>query len=352
MSRQQRFWKLLSTPTARLTGVHLAIIMLLSISFSVVFYNTSNRQFSRPVPQYGQNMPSRPDGFMNGGYADRFDTEVRETIDEYFTQTRQALFVRLIWLNIAALIIGGGISYLLARWSLRPIEEAMDGQIQFVSDASHELRTPLTVLQTTNEVALRKSSIPASEARKLISHNVDEVKKLKDLSNMLLDLLKNSNAPVVLADVNLQDVVSEAMSPVVAVAQQKNISIDDTVPKLYAKTNQALLARIVAILLDNAVKYSDNDKQVTVSTSQSGKKVFLHVTDNGIGIRATDLSLIFHRFYRADKSRSSVHNTHGYGLGLSIASKIAERLGARITVKSAVGNGSTFTVELPSQDSK
>lgn len=341
MSKTQQLKQFLATPTVRLAAIHLAIIMLLSVSFSVVFYNTSDRQFSRPIGPFSQSMFSPP-----GGFTKQFDSQVRTLVDERLNQTREALLVRLIWINLGAIFFGSIVSYFLARWSLRPIEEAMEAQTQFVSDASHELRTPLTVLQTTNEIALRKQKLPAAEARELISHNVEEVKKLRDLSNTLLDLLKNSNEPAPLEPVDLQDVVSEAMSSVVVIAQDKNITIEDTVPKLQANTNKALLARIVAVLLDNAVKYSKYDGQVVISANQAGKKVVLHVTDQGIGIRASDLPLIFRRFYRADKSRSST-DVQGYGLGLSIADKIATQLGAKLVVKSTPGRGSTFTVELP-----
>ena len=342
MSKEVRLKQFFTTPTFRLAAIHLAIIMLLSVGFSVVLYHTSDRQFSRPFsPAATQNMPSNP----FGGFAGRFDRELRSVLDERFNQTRRELLIKLIWINIVTLLLGAAVSYVLARWSLKPIEEAMDAQAQFVSDASHELRTPLAVLQTTNEVALRKAKLPAAEARELAAHNVEEVKKLRDLTNMLLDLSKHSD-DVAFEKVNLQDVVSEAMSSVVAVAQGKNITIEDTVPKLQTQTNQALLARIVSVLLDNAVKYSPDDTTITLSAIRSGKKALLRVTDQGIGIRDAELPLIFHRFYRADKSRSA-QDAQGYGLGLAIANSIAQQIGAKITVKSQVGKGSTFTVELP-----
>lgn len=343
MSNSQQFRLSLTPSTIRLAAIHLAIIMLLSISFSVVFYHTSDRQFSRPFAPFSAQttMPNLSDTFTN-----QFDRRLSSELNERFNRTREELLVRLIWINVVTLLLGVAVSYLLARWSLRPIEAAMEAQTQFVSDASHELRTPLAVLQTTNEIALRKARLSAADARELATHNIEEVKKLRDLTNTLLDLLKNTDEAVQLESVSLQDVVSEAMSFVVATAQTKNIAIEDTVPKLQVRTNQALLARIVSVLLDNAVKYSPNDTQVTVSADRSGKKVLLHVTDQGIGIRASDLPLIFRRFYRADKSRSA-HDTQGYGLGLSIADKIARQLDAKITVKSDVGHGSVFTVELP-----
>ena len=341
MSESKQFWQFLKTPTIRLTLVHLLIIMTLSICFSVIFYQTSTRPTSPPPQQTRQYAP--PESSLN----DRYDSDVRAAVEDYLQQRNQELLVRLIWINIAVLFAGTAISYLLARWSIRPIEETMESQIQFVSDASHELRTPLTVLQTTNEVALRKKKLPAAEARQLISHNIEEVKKMKNLTNTLLGLLKDSKKPIVRQAVNLQDVVSDAMSSVVKVAQEKNISIEDKVPRLKVKTDRALLTQIVTILLDNAVKYSDANQQIIISADQPGNKTLLHITDEGIGIRATDLPHIFNRFYRADKSRSSASDVHGYGLGLAIAQKISEQIDARITVKSEINKGSTFTIELP-----
>lgn len=100
-------------------------------------------------------------------------------------------------------------------------------------------------------------------------------------------------------------------------------------------------------MLDNAVKYSNANQQIIISADQPGNKTLLHITDEGIGIRATDLPHILSRFYRADKSRSSASDVHGYGLGLAIAQKISEQIGAKIAVKSEVEKGSTFTVEVP-----
>lgn len=355
MSRRQQLLRFLGTPTVKLAGTYLAIIMLMSVSFSIIFYNTSAQQFSRPIPGVGQSELRQNGNVMfndqNGSIV--FNDELRRVIDERFAQTRRALKIRLVWINLSALVLGSVISYILARRSLQPIEEAMEAQTQFVSDASHELRTPLTVLQTTNEVALRRPKLPAADARDLIAHNVEEVKKLRHLSNMLLELLKNNDAEVIFAPVNLQDVVSDALGSVVAVAQDKDITIEDQVPKVYALTSKELLARIVVILLDNAVKYSEAGKVITISAKQTEKKVFLSVTDQGIGIRASDLPHIFRRFYRADKSRS-VNDTHGYGLGLAIADKLSEQSGAKIHVSSTLGKGSTFAIELsvPSKEDK
>ncbi len=340
MSKKNRLMQFLGTPTAKLAATYLGIIMLMSISFSAVFYSTSARQLARPLPPSGQAIPSMG---INGR---PFDDQVRSIIEERFAQARQALLFRLIWINLGALALGSAVSYALARKSLQPIEEAMEAQTQFVSDASHELRTPLTVLQTTNEVALRKKKLNLSEARDTIAHNVEEVVKLRNLSDSLLDLLKNTDTDITMTSVNLTDAVGDSLQHIVTIAQQKNITINETIPPLTVSSNKVLLSRIITILLDNAVKYSEDGKTITITAEQVDGKVRLSVIDEGIGMKASDLPHIFRRFYRADKSRSA-NDVRGYGLGLSIADKIAHELGAKITVKSAPGKGSTFTIKLP-----
>lgn len=340
MSKKQ-LAQFISTPTAKLAATYLAIIMLMSVSFSVVFYSTSARQLNRPLPPSGEIISSM------GINSRPFDDQIRNIIEERFAQAREAQLVRLIWINLIVLVGGCVVSYALARKSLQPIEEAMDAQTQFVSDASHELRTPLTVLQTTNEVALRKKKLALNEARELIAHNVDEVKKLRSLSDSLLNLLKASDKEVTFSRVNLQDAVRDSLPHIVAVAQQKNITIEDEVPKLLVHSNKALLIRVITVLLDNAVKYSLEDTAIKLVAKKLDSHVQLDVIDHGIGIKASDIPHVFRRFYRADKSRS-VSDTPGYGLGLSIAEKTAKELNVKLKVKSTIGEGSTFSMIIPS----
>lgn len=331
---------IIKAPTTKLAGTYLVIMMLMSISFSIVFYDASTRQINRPIPPNSQTLQnSRMEN-------EPFDEEVRKAIEVRFRQAREDLMTRLVWINIAILVAGGTISYVLARRSLRPIEQAMDAQNQFVSDASHELRTPLTVLQTTNEVALRKKDLNLKGFRDLTSRNVEEVKKLRMLSDSLLSLLRNSDQELILDNFELQDVLNEALQHVVSIAQQKDIAIEDLVPKISVHTNESMLARLIVILLDNAVKYSGNGSKVSLRAKKVDGKVYMSVTDQGIGIKASDLPHIFRRFYRADKSRT-VNDAPGYGLGLSIAEKIAKQLHVRLKVESEIGEGSTFTVVIP-----
>jgi|TARA_B100001245_G_scaffold95938_1_gene69660 two-component system, OmpR family, sensor histidine kinase CiaH len=338
MPSKRKISTFLTTRTAKLAGTYLAIIMLMSVSFSVIFYNSTTRPLNRPAPSSDVVSPFGQRAFL--------DSQVQQVIEERFAEARQELTLRLVWINLSILVLGAGVSYVLARLSLSPIEEAMEAQSQFISDASHELRTPLTVLQSTNEVALRRKKLTLTDARDLIEYNLAETKKMKELSNTLLELLKDDSKEATFSKVNLQDVTSEALQSIVSYAQSRDISINDKVQPTKVRTNKQILAQLLGVLLSNAVQYSDNGSAITLKSKVVANSVRISVVDKGIGIRAVDLPHIFQRFYRADKSRTN-GDSPGYGLGLAIADKLSKKINAKIDVTSKPGSGSTFTVVLP-----
>jgi len=346
-----RIKRLLTATTTKLAGTYLLIIMLMSIGFSIVFYNTSSHQLGRQLPPtsaYSINSNASPG--ITGGVDDIWRVQRHDEIDRFLQdrieEGRRVLLLRLVWLNILALLGGAVISYFLARRTLAPIEAAMEAQSQFVSDASHELRTPLTALQTTNEVALRKSNLTVKQARELIRYNVAEAVKLKTLSDALLGLLKEEGHTPPITAVALQDAVADAMNEVVQLALDKEIAVQDDVPAISVMANAIGLAQIVTILLDNAVKYSPAGSTVYITAAKKARFAYLQVRDDGIGIKASDLPHIFRRFYRADRSRTS-QDTNGYGLGLAIAQKLTHQYHGTIDVESTPGKGTVFTVKLP-----
>lgn len=343
MTEPRHLSRIVQSATVRLTSTYLIIIMTMSIVFSLVFYNTSSHQLDKQdVPQEIARVYER----LRGDDDRIAPASLQRFLKQRADEGRHELLARLIILNTAVFIAGGGLSYVLARRSLRPIEEAMDAQTRFVSDASHELRTPLTALQTTNEVALRKPKLSVAEAKELIQYNVEEVAKLKSLSDGLLGLLKQDGQPLELVSVSIQAVASEAMNHIAPAAIAKHMSVNDSVPNIMVKSHEASLIQITTILLDNAVKYSPDKSEIFISARTRGKMAFLTVRDQGIGIKATELPHIFDRFYRADTSRSR-HQVEGYGLGLSIAKRLSDQLGADISAKSTQDKGTTFTIKLP-----
>ena len=337
MSTENTF-RFLRSATGRLAMTYLAIIMLMSIGFSIVFYNTSSHQLGRQIP---------PQSSVGGGFSpNEFGPDVQSFLQQRIDEGRHALLVRLVWLNILALGAGATVSYYLSRRTLRPIEEAMEAQTQFIGDASHELRTPLTAIRATNEVAMRKPKLNLQDAKQVIKQNTEDVIKLQELSDGLLRLASNTDIPLKLSPIALQEVVAEAMNQVVLLAQAKDITVNDRVANIKALGNKQSLAQVIAILLDNAIKYSEPKATVTLASEVNEKFAYINIRDRGIGIRATDLPYIFKRFYRVDRSRSK-DQRDGYGLGLSIADKLVGQMHGEILVTSNPGHGSVFTIKLP-----
>lgn len=320
-------------PTFRLSVSYLAVIMVMSVGFSIVFFMTSARELDRPAG---------PDYYQTVGVSDP-DHDVDEWLRQRAASGRASLAVSLVLLNIVTFVLGSGASYMLARRTLRPIEATMRAQERFIADASHELRTPLTSLLLTNEVALRKKHLDDADARKYLGQNVHELGQLTKLSDELLDLAVVSE-PVERLDSQLADAVTVALAQVQPLADYKRITIHVDVSPLVITTNQSKLVKLLVILLDNAIKYSPEKTAINVWSEVKDKQTLLHVKDQGRGMSKAAMAHIFDRFYREDSSRT---DETGHGLGLAIGVKLIGELGGTLSAKSATGHGATFTIALP-----
>jgi signal transduction histidine kinase len=320
----------------KLTLWYLAIILSLSIAFSAAFYHLYRQQLltSNNRQTYFLNHRLPQPNFNS--YNDLRQLDVEDSL--------QQLRGSLAAFNFMVLIAGGAASYGLARRTLQPIEEALESQKRFTGDASHELRTPLAVMQTENEVALRNPRLSRQQAVSQLKSNLEEVAKLKMLSDGLLRLASFDSSTELDSTVDVSEVVAEAVSRWQKPAEVKGVRITTEVSPATVRGDRESLIELVSILLDNAIKYSSSGGEVKITTSRRGRSVLIGVADKGQGIKAGDLPKIFDRFYQADTARSG---QHGYGLGLSIALRIAEIHHGAIEVKSTVRKGSTFTVVLP-----
>lgn len=321
----------------KLTVWYLAIIMVLSISLSVALYNVSSHDLTTELRRQNTYF-----GFLEP----QEQLELNGLRQVQINNSQEHLRNRLVLLNLVVLVLGGGMSYALARRTLRPIEETLDMQSRFTGDASHELRTPLTAMQTEIEVALRQPSLTKAQAVEQLESNLEEVGKLRALSDGLLTLASAQNDIDYSSTVSLKKVVKSAQSQVASAAGSKKIKLISDTSEVLVHANEHQLTNLIVILLDNAIKYSPEGGSITISVKRRDKRVQLVVSDQGIGIKQSDLEHIFERFYRADHSRSKI-NTAGYGLGLAIAKQIVERHKGFIEVKSQPDRGSTFVVSLP-----
>ena len=320
----------------KLTFAYLVIIMALSIAFSVTLYRISDSELN-----HGLRQPGTPVFRETSLY--NFDT-FRET---RLSESRENLKANLVLLNLITLGAGFAASYLLARKTLEPIERAMKSQMQFTADASHELRTPLTAMQTEIEVALRDKNLSTDEAKELLASNLEEVGKLRQLSDDLLQLAHQNGEKLTNAMGNVRLSVASAVEYVAKPAAAKHIQlqIDGLDKDMLFKGDEASLSKLVAILLDNAIKYSPEKTTVTIKAKQDGSSILLRVTDQGVGIDKVDLPHIFDRFYRADISRTKI-DAGGYGLGLSIAQKLAHLHDGSLEVEKTSKKGTTFLLKL------
>ncbi len=331
----------LNTPRHRLALTYLTLIMVLSISFSLVFYHETSRAagsgFRRQVVQLRDNVYFAPPG------------TIERIRDDGIDRFNENIIIRLVFLNIGMLAAGTLVSYYLAKRSLEPLEEAMVTQGRFTSDAAHELRTPLTVMKTEIEVSLRSKKLDSAEAKSVLKSNLEEIAKLETLTEALLRLAKSTHSSdaQVRAQVNVTEVLSKAVERVKSQAEARKINF--VLPpraKVTIPGDRDQLVELFVVLFDNAIKYGKDSSDVNVTALHADDRVVISVEDKGVGIDKKDLPHIFERFYRADASRTK-NVTSGYGLGLSVAEAIAKSHNGAIEATSKLGIGTTFTVTLP-----
>lgn len=327
--------------TFRLTLWYLAIIMAISILFSVVIYATSEQELRQSYHRESMIYQLGP------GFRLSLDDSLSNATPEVlFKDAKTHLRLNLVIINAGILILAGGASYVLARRTLTPIEAALEAQGRFAADASHELRTPLTAMKSEIEVALRGKELSGDEARQLLGSNLEEIAKLEALSTGLLRLAQQDGQTIAKSPVDLAEVSAAAIKRLSGAAKKQDVQIDNRISKITVGGDSESIAELLVILLDNAIKYSSANSNVTLDATAHGHWVNITVRDEGQGIKALDIPQIFDRFYRADTSRSK-QQIAGYGLGLSIAKKITDLHGGTIEVASRPGKGSVFTVRLP-----
>jgi two-component system sensor histidine kinase SenX3 len=221
----------------------------------------------------------------------------------------------------------------------------------FVANVSHELKTPVGALSLLSEAVLASAEDPEG-VRRFAGRMQQEAHRLTALIQDLIDLsrLQGDEPLAGAAPVGLDAVIAESLDRSRAVASARDIELVSagiTGLDVFGYATQLVTA--VANLIENAVNYSPEGTRVVVTVKQSGDDAEVSVTDQGIGIPASDLKRIFERFYRVDPARS--RQTGGTGLGLSIVKHIAAAHGGDVSVWSVEGAGSTFTLRLPAQSS-
>lgn len=321
----------------KLTAWYILIIMIVSITFSIAFYLASAFGIERSVAgRYLLSTGGNPDYFA-------LPTGLRNGIEDFKTQLRFALVI----VNGFIFVFASGAGYFLAGKTLKPIEESMEKQKRFVTDASHEFRTPLTALKTSIEVNMQDNEFRSPRVQDLLQRNLYQIDKLQELANRLLTLAQYQKGNSVhFSSLSLLSIVDEAKMKVKNLADAKHITIHTKIKDTQIQGEKESLQELLTILLDNAIKYSHKKSSITIRDTLRANITTIMVNNKGIGIAKKDIPHIFERFYRADTSRSA-NGTTGFGLGLSIAKQIVEKHKGNISVVSEEGGGTDFIIELP-----
>lgn len=332
----------------KLTLWYLLIIMLISLSFSFVIYRFLTSEIDRAL----RMEKMRQQGYIPAKkFLIQFDepTSPKEVViappnPEVLEEAKDRILMMLIIINVGILGLSGVAGYLLAGLTLKPIKKMVDEQNRFITDASHELRTPLTSLKSEIEVNLRDKKLTLTEAKKLLESNLEEVNNLQYLSDNLMKLAKTHTPnDAKMESVSILKISNGAIKKVEKMAKKKNISIENKIEDINITADRQALTELFVIFLDNAIKYSQNDTRVEMSSVKQADSVSIEIKDQGVGIEKNDLPFLFDRFYRADKARSK----DGFGLGLSIAKEIVDKHNGAIEVKSKLNSGTTFNIKLP-----
>ncbi len=228
------------------------------------------------------------------------------------------------------------------------LEQLFRAQQRFVADVSHELRTPLTAVRGNLDLIKRYGMDPAS--LEAIESEVDRMSRM--VNDLLLLARADSGAMKLdLMALDLDTVVSEVYGEAKVLAKDRDLKVVMThFEPVRIEGNPDRMKQLLLNLVSNAIKFTPDGGQVSLSLRQEGGEAVVQVSDTGIGIGAEDLEHIFDRFYQADSSRTRKDMNSGSGLGLSIAHWIAEAHGGTLTAESDLGRGATFTLRVPVMD--
>ena len=265
-------------------------------------------------------------------------------VDTYLVQyNHQKMYIVLFSIILLLLI---GIMVYIYRTILmkrRIEEEANKAKLQFFTNISHELRTPLTLIADPVNYIIHDDNLN-SQQRSMLQIVQRNVLVLTQLVSEILDFRKvqNGKMELRLSDFNLAESMKQWIMLFSASAQKKHIAISMDAPDtIMLRADQDKIERICYNLLSNALKYTSEGGEITLTAKEEGGRVMISVADNGCGISSDELPYIFDRFYQAKNAG------RGTGIGLAIVKAFTELHHGEVSATSIEGKGSTFTIHIP-----
>lgn len=313
-----------------------------------------------------------------------------------FYQMRSKLLLTLIVLEIVSLLVSSILGFLLSSYFLKPVKILRDTmekirqdpqtqvhvpaittndelsdlaiifndvidrirmyieqQERFVEDVSHELRTPVAVIEGHLNMLNRWGKDDPEILEESIHASLQEIERMKSLVQEMLDLSRAEQVDVYYSNetANAKEVTYQVFNNFKLLYPEFTFTLDDDLPtERILKIYRNHFEQILIIIMDNAVKYSTERKEVHLSISSTLNEFEVAIQDFGEGIPDEDIDKVFNRFYRVDKARARTKG--GNGLGLSIAYKLLESYKGHISVESSLGKGTIFRVYIPMQENE
>ncbi len=305
----------------RLTAIYGLILAVIVVGYSIFLYQNLHTSL----------LESSEDDFANHASQQHF-------IQATLAATGEEIFIT----DIIILFLAAGASYVLAGYTLRPIQRSVEAQKMFAENASHELRTPLAVMQNDVEVLLR-SEHPTKEAvHSTLNSVLEEIGGMSKMTENLLLLARLGNRKKAEGSTDLAGIILGLAEKLKPIASAKKLSLKTELSdgRLGAKVEAKDMERVLSNLIQNSLEYAPSGGTVSIQASRQENAVFISVSDTGPGITEKDMPHIFERFYKGQSSS-------GTGLGLSIAKEIIENYGGSISLESAVGKGTKAIIRLP-----
>ena len=260
-----------------------------------------------------------------------------------YQQAQENLLFSTSIIGVMTILLFFLLAIILAFWLVKPVKDTFEKQKLFISNASHELKTPLAVIGANVDVLEMEIG-----ENKWLNYIRSENTRMSELVNELLCLARlddKSGHPMVMTEFSLTDIFLQTVLPfeskVFEMHKQLNVEAQ---PDIVYKGDESAIKHVLTILIDNAIKYSDEHGTITARLYTHANKKIMEIHNTGEGVPKEQLDKIFERFYRRDEARNS--KSGGYGLGLAIAKATVQAHGGRIVAQSDFGHWMKFTVTL------
>jgi two-component system sensor histidine kinase CiaH len=269
-----------------------------------------------------------------------------ESHHHFIQQTLDSIQNEFIFTDLFILLLAAFLSYSLAGRTLEPIQNSVEAQKKFASNASHELRTPLAVMRNDIEVLLRNASPNKEAINATLRSNLEEIQTMSGIIESLLVLARSDNhVALPMSDIDLKQILNGVIGKVKPLADKKGVelTIDDTsIPN--TQGNADSMRRAILNVLENGIHHTPRGGSVKVSVEKTKRNVLIKIIDTGSGISPKDLPHVFDRFY---KGQSAEGDNMGTGLGLAIVKETVNQHQGTVTIESIEGKGTAVIFALP-----